>query len=207
MKSLTPHQVQRRTNILSTVREQLPLDGYEGLSMRAVANRAGVSPTTLYNLYDSKDGLVLAALQDVLARIGEAVGASGAQGVEQLVRRAEIVGRQIQETPHYARAMTRMMFNADPTDPIALILLRDQMTAHADLLTEMQNLREIRKDTNLEAYARSLTSNGWSPLLLWMRGFVALDDLTDEYVRIHLLTLYPIMMPRVRRRYSELLKI
>ena len=65
-RPLTPRQAARRHDILAAVREQLSRFGYEGVNMRQVADAAGVSPTTLYNLYSSKDALVLAALEEHL---------------------------------------------------------------------------------------------------------------------------------------------
>lgn len=172
--------------------------------MREVAAGAGVSPTTLYNIFENKDGLILAALQDQLTRIGEEVAAANTVGLESYRTRAEIVAEQIVTTPEYARAMAHMLFNADAIDPIALILLRDQLAAQEGLLAEMQAEQEIRADIDRETWARVVVGNSWSTILLWLKGHCPLEKFADEYVRAHLLTLVPIMTPGLARKFRSL---
>ena len=43
--------------------------GLDALSMRALAQRVGVSVTTLYNLFDTREAIVRAALDQVLAEL------------------------------------------------------------------------------------------------------------------------------------------
>ena len=53
-------RVARRGDILAAGRGVLERDGYAGLGMRAVADRAGVSPGTLYTYFASKEALFAA---------------------------------------------------------------------------------------------------------------------------------------------------
>ena len=66
-RPLTANQQERRNRILAAARELVAQHGYDGMIMRDVATAANVSPTTLYNLYNTKDELLLAALRDKLA--------------------------------------------------------------------------------------------------------------------------------------------
>ena len=204
MSTLTPRQTQRRRSILKEVRDQLSSAGYDGLSMRDVAANAGVSPTTLYNLYESKDGLVLAALEDLLAELGVAIQATHTTGIERLVARARAIGRQITETPRYAEAMARMLFAAGPSDPITRILMSSAARDFEDLLFEMQRRKELRADVDVDRFVRLLLGNGWAIILLWLKGFIALHDLVDEYIRAHVLTIMPAMTPSAQKRYAAM---
>ncbi|MBT4494698.1 MAG: helix-turn-helix transcriptional regulator, partial [Gammaproteobacteria bacterium] len=67
VKSLTPKQEDRRHRILSAARDMVADHGYEGMVMSQVADRAGVSPTTLYNLFNTKDQLVMESLRELMA--------------------------------------------------------------------------------------------------------------------------------------------
>ena len=67
LRKLTPRQEDRRQRILASARDLVADQGYDGMVMSQVAERAGVSPTTLYNLYNTKDQLVLEALRELLA--------------------------------------------------------------------------------------------------------------------------------------------
>ena len=68
-----------RERILDTAREALVADGWRALSMRALAQRVGVAPGTLYNYFSDKEEIVatlaLADWQDALARM-DAVAAA-----------------------------------------------------------------------------------------------------------------------------------
>lgn len=56
---------ERRQRIIHAARDLIRETGDAGLSMRALAQRAEVSPATPYNLFGSKRAIVLALLEDV----------------------------------------------------------------------------------------------------------------------------------------------
>jgi AcrR family transcriptional regulator len=58
-------KAERRRRIIKAARELIRETGDAGLSMRALAARAGVSLATPYNLFGSKRAIVLAVLDDV----------------------------------------------------------------------------------------------------------------------------------------------
>jgi len=86
--------------------------------MRELAVIADVSTSTLYNLYQSKDTLILAALEDQLADINAVVAETNTSGLGRFLAHVEAVADQIVETPQYAEAMGTMLFGADAHDPI-----------------------------------------------------------------------------------------
>ena len=73
-KSLTPRQEERRHRILAAARQMVADHCHEGMVMSHVADRAEVSPTTLYNLYNTKDELLLEALRELLVISYQRVG-------------------------------------------------------------------------------------------------------------------------------------
>jgi AcrR family transcriptional regulator len=62
-------RVARREDILAAGRGLLERDGYAGLAMRAVADRAGVSPGTLYTYFASKEALFAALYTERLEEL------------------------------------------------------------------------------------------------------------------------------------------
>ena len=183
MKILTAVQQQRRERILLSARDQLSQFGYEGLNMRELAVIADVSTSTLYNLYQSKDTLILAALEDQLADINAVVAETNASGLGRFLARVDAVADQIVETPKYAEAMGKMLFGADAHDPIVQLLIGTSLSFNREELAEMAGCGELRQETDRNFLARSLSSTGWSTVLMWMKGYVALHDFKQEYVR------------------------
>lgn len=183
MKILTAVQQQRRERILLSARDQLSQFGYEGLNMRELAVIADVSTSTLYNLYQSKDTLILAALEDQLADINAVVAETNTSGLGRFLARVDAVADQIVETPKYAEAMGKMLFGADAHDPIVQLLIGTSLSFNREELAEMAGCGELRQETDRNFLARSLSSTGWSTVLMWMKGYVALHDFKQEYVR------------------------
>ena len=195
MKILTAVQQQRRERILLSARDQLSQLGYEGLNMRELAVIADVSTSTLYNLYQSKDTLILAALEDQLADINAVVAETNSSGLGRFLARVEAVADQIVETPKYAEAMGKMLFGADAHDPIVQLLIGTSLSFNREELAEMASCGELRQETDRNFLARSLSSTGWSTVLMWMKGYVALHDFKQEYVRNAVTMMLPYVTP------------
>jgi AcrR family transcriptional regulator len=70
------------------VREQISAVGYEALNIRDLAAASGVALKTLYNLYGSKDELLLAAVADLLSDVQNLEPVAGAEpGIPRLLAR------------------------------------------------------------------------------------------------------------------------
>lgn len=70
-------RARRRKEILKAAAEEFSRYGFEGTRIEAVAKRAGIGKSTVYEYYPSKDELLHAVcttvIEDVLARVREAV--------------------------------------------------------------------------------------------------------------------------------------
>jgi AcrR family transcriptional regulator len=66
--------------------------GYEGFSLRQVAERIGYTPTTIYLYFADKDALLFALLDDAFDRFGAALGHAYKSTAEPL-ERLEAIGR------------------------------------------------------------------------------------------------------------------
>ncbi|MES2033088.1 MAG: TetR/AcrR family transcriptional regulator [Pseudomonadota bacterium] len=178
--ALTPKQRERRRQILETVRRLIGDVGYASLTMRDVALEAGVAHATLYNQFETKDGLVLAALRDNLERLA-AHRVSGRQ--DAIGRYFELLGavtEEVVQRPRYAEAMTQLMFNAAPSDEVTNLLVAQRIALDRASVRQMIVEGVLLPDTNVDMAARRLTGAFWSIMLLWTKGFVALHDLPGE---------------------------
>ena len=59
---------QRRDRILETAREIMSTEGFEGLSIRDLAKKAGVTTPTIYNLVGSKNEILEQLMEGVFER-------------------------------------------------------------------------------------------------------------------------------------------
>ena len=203
LSALTPLQRARRERILATTRDQLSNLGYDGINMRDLAATAEVSPTTLYNLYENKDVLVLSALEDQLTRMGKEAGVQPAAGLDYLLTISRAITRQIVETPRWADAIARLLFQAQPEDPITRTLLTDTLKDRQAALTVMQQAGEIDADADLASLSRSLMGAAWSTIMLWTKNVITLEALPAEYLRNQLYVLLAATTPKSRRRVTS----
>lgn len=167
-KTLTPRQQERRARILKTARELINEAGYDGMTTRELAARAGVSPTTLFNLYNTKEELLLAALRDQLAGMAVEMTESAPQaGLERILAFQGIIADQLDRTPAYARAIVGALFRAAPGEPVANILLGGYFDTILESVEVMAAKRQLKDDINSEELAGALVAGFWGAHLMW----------------------------------------
>jgi AcrR family transcriptional regulator len=171
-KSLTPRQEERRHRILAAARQMVADHGYEGMVMSQVADRAEVSPTTLYNLYNTKDELLLEALRELLVisyqRVGEMSDVG--PGWKYLLNLMEYGATLRAAEPAYAEAITDALLRAVQGDALTELLLHSVRQDFLHSLTKMAERGELRKEVDVEQMSTMLLGNYWSTFLLINKG-------------------------------------
>lgn len=192
-RTLTPNQRRRRQRILAATRELVGELGYDGTIMRDVAVRAKVSPTTLYNLYNTKDELLLAALREEVTRsMQHAIEQTDGPGYERLLRHLHHVASQTREAPEFVEAITRALLQAKAGDPLVEFLLHRTRDSVHESLAAMAQREELKPGTDTDAAATALGGAFWASFLLWNKGMIKLDALEAFLSRYYLSVLIPI---------------
>ena len=182
-------QVARQANILSVARDMLAEVGYEKTTIRALAERAKVAPGTLYNLYNSKDELIVAAVREVLMQVGEAAEAESEPGVGRLLAMAEQVGITIKQSPGYAEAITKAMLGPGEHERLnAALYLRFVPLLEREVQSAV-DAGQLEPHTPVTVIAKHLQSQSWGMVVAWMMGMVTTEQLVQESVRSQALTL------------------
>ncbi len=96
---------QRRDDILQAARSLMREAGDPGFSMRTLAERAGVSIATPYNLFGSKQAILLAVLNADLVEYEQALGELNADAIDVLFESQTLVTRLVQREPDFYRNM------------------------------------------------------------------------------------------------------
>lgn len=176
----SPRQLERRERILTAARELIAEKGYDGLTMRDLARSSGVSDATLYNLFASKDRLVMAAVADLLDGIAERVQTlEQAPGLAAILRYSDSIGEQIQQSPAYAKAMSRALFQAEPQSPIVEVLLASNRRFLSKELYAAKRQGELKAGVDVASSATILSGHTWGVLLMWNKGLLNLDLLPE----------------------------
>lgn len=176
-KSLTPRQEDRRHRILGVARQMVADYGYGGMVMSEVAERAEVSPTTLYNLYNTKDELLLEALRELMVisyqRVGEMEELE--PGWKYMLGVMEYGAKLRASEPAYAEAITDALLRAVQGDALTELLLRAVRQDFLHSLTKMAERDELRKEVDVEHLATILLGNYWSTFMMINKGMEAIS--------------------------------
>jgi len=171
-KSLTPRQEDRRHRILMVARQMVADYGYGGMVMSEVAERAEVSPTTLYNLYNTKDELLLEALRELMVISYQRVGEMSelGPGWRYLLNVMEYGASLRASEPAYAEAITDALLRAVQGDALTELLLHAVRQDFLFSLTKMAEQGELKKEVDVEHLATILLGNYWSTFMMINKG-------------------------------------
>jgi AcrR family transcriptional regulator len=191
-RPLTDNQRNRRQRILEATRELVTQHGYEGTIMRDVATLADVSATTLYNLYHTKDKLLLAALREQVGRSARLAAIDAPRpGYRYLLAHAHHVADYTNQSPTYVAAISQALFRAAAGDALVSVLLGVLREDVARSLACMMQDHELIPSTDLDRLATLLTGAFWSTFFLWDKGLIKLSGLEATLQQNYLSLLIP----------------
>lgn len=200
----SPRQRERQATILEAARRMLEMEGYAGVTMRALAREAGVAQATLYNIYGSKDDLILCAVEDLLLGVeADVTAAESTSGIESILTRARVNGLQIQKTPKYADAMARSLAGVQAGDPLVSLLYTRAvpfLEEHLQIALEQGDLLP-RVDVRLTA--QHMVGQHWGVTWLWVLGVIALEDIVVERVRTDITALIAVTRGPARQNLER----
>jgi len=190
---MTPKQKARRERILSMTLKLIRKRGYESVNMRDLAEAAGVSPTTLYRLFDNKESLILETVKQTIEQITASVAAEEEAGLRHMFALLRSLVRGFVDEQGTAGVIPPLLFMAEPGAPATEVLLANAIRARRASVIDMQEAGEIDPNLDVENLARQLTMATWGPLIQFAKGFIDINHLADEMVKASIWTLLPIL--------------
>jgi len=118
MSLFDEHKAERRARILAAARKLVAERGYDGLTMRDLARTARVSVPTLYNLFGSKDAILVAELQSWASRIAARLPTGGDSFFARGMAGFEAGMQALAEAPEMTRAIMRMALTSPESSPM-----------------------------------------------------------------------------------------
>jgi len=181
--------------------------GYEGMVMSQVAERAGVSPTTLYNLYNTKDQLVMESLRELLAEnTREVAQRSEGPGWQYLYAATQSGAEMATASPAYAEAILVALQRAKAGDELVEVLITRQADGIFRSLKAMKKARQLRKNVDIGELAVALSGVYWSSFILWNKGVIRLQQLRHTVLMNFLSMLIPSVVGETRKQLEQRLE-
>ena len=189
-KKLTPRQIAKRQAILEAVRRLIQDRAYDELNIRDIASEAGVSPSTLYEIYTNKETLVLnAAMSSLEAAASEEESIE--PGLKRFIHRLEVIGAFFDKSVKEGEVVARILFENPKNELATEVLLRNLYRARKQSLTEMAEQGQLDLPKNVDQLARNLSSITWGTVLFHYRGLLPTKGMTKELVRASLISILP----------------
>lgn len=167
-------KAERRQRIIQAARELIRETGNAGLSMRLLAERAGVSLATPYNLFGSKRAIVLAVLQDVREFHDRFSHLRSTDPLERIFQAVEIQIEIYLADPAIYKTMWAAVF--DTSDDLRATLWNAKRDAFwRGLITDGVESGAIAAEINKEWLQRQLDHLFRCVMLDWVVGILPPD--------------------------------
>lgn len=171
----SPRLLERHANILAAAREELAERGFHGITMNGLAERAGVTKKTLYNVFNSKERLLVAAISEIIEAYRDVIDETDA-GIPAVVASRRAASGQVLAAPAYADAMTVALMQEDPDHLLTGLLLKDAIDFTKNQLELEVALGGLQPGTDIEDLAEQIVSQGWGQIMLLNRRVISLHD-------------------------------
>ena len=140
MRALTERQYRRREKILATARDLITRHGYEGVTMRELAEKANVTPKTLYHQFGNKENLLHTAVEERFRHTYQAINDHKMKkGIDKLFYIIDAVAASAKKNQIYAKALAPLT-EAQAIHPFLAIRLNTYRSA----------LQQIQDDGDFE---------------------------------------------------------
>jgi AcrR family transcriptional regulator len=182
-------KAERRRRIIHAARDLIRETGNAGLSMRALAARAGVSLATPYNLFGSKRAIVLAVLDDVREFQDRFANLRSTDPLERLFTAVDMAIEFYVADPPFYKTLWAAVFDASD-DVRTEIFNWKRNEFWRSLVAGAADAGAIAPGVNVELLFRALDRSFESAMLEWVVGELEPD----------------LLAPTIRYAYALILK-
>lgn len=182
-------KAERRRRIIHAARDLIRETGNAGLSMRALAARAGVSLATPYNLFGSKRAIALAVLDDVREYQGRFAGLRAKEPLDRLFAAVDMAVAYYVKDPQFYRTVWASVFDA--SDDIRSQIYSPERDAFwRGLVEAAAQAGVLAPDVDIDLLFKALDRSFGAAMLEWVVGELPIEKLA----------------PTIRHSYALMLK-
>ena len=170
MGLLEEHKAERRERIARVARKLVAERGYDGLTMRDLARAARVAVPTLYNLFGSKDAILVAELEASARHIAARLPTGGDSFFARGMAAFEFGMSLIEESPEFYRAVMRMFMSSPEMDAMRRRVEDGYMAIMASNLTAAKAAGQLADWAQPAVVARHMFGLYMASFLAWGVG-------------------------------------
>ena len=168
---------ERRQRIIAAARDLIRETGDAGLSMRAIAARAGVSLSTPYNLFGSKRAILIAVLGDIEDFFERLAEMRAADPIDRIFQVLTLSIRYYTADPDFYRTLWTGMFDMSGKEVRAALALPERDAFWVGLLDAAKRDGALMPAIDTVQLMRDLDVTFAGVMLNWVLGAFEVDEL------------------------------
>jgi AcrR family transcriptional regulator len=170
MSLFEEHKAERRDRIGKVARQLVVERGYEGLTMRELAQKARVAVPTLYNLFGSKDAILVAELEASARQIASSLPLAGDSFFQRGMATFEAGMRMVENQPDFYRECMFMFLTSTTTAEMRHRMEDGYIMIMASNLVAAKAAGQLADWAEPEIVARHMFALYCSILIAWGLG-------------------------------------
>lgn len=187
----SPAMQARRARILDETRKLIAEQGFAGFSLLELCRRADVAKQTLYYAYQSKEGLIAAAIMDYFEESERRITYHGPQGsLERLIERMVAIGQRNLTIPNYVAAIISFYYSQNSSPELWRTLHAITTLPQRPYVEALRMARQLQPWVDPEQLIDALDNQRLGISHEWLIGRIRKEDMIDRMViavLIHLL--------------------
>ena len=205
-KYASPAQAERRKRILRETLKLLASESPSDISMAQIAERSDVSTKTLYNLFKSRNGLLLAAAAQTRADTQSSANVMSAPaGISRILELTRRTMDTFERSPEFMESAMSVVvgISAEEEAEHHRVGITQQWFYEALLIAESED--QLLPGTDCLQLSQLLSASQWGVTLMWQKGLISTDTLQRQAIIKHCLDLMPFCRMETRKWLDDLL--
>ena len=205
-KYASPAQAERRKRILRETLKLLQVASPADISMAQIAERSGVSTKTLYNLFKSRNGLLLAAAAQTRADTQSSANVMAAPaGISRILELTRRTMDTFERSPEFMESAMSIVvgISAEEEAEHHRVGITQKWFHEALLVAEWED--PLLPGTDCMQLSQLLAASEWGATLMWQKGLISLETLRRQAIIKHCLDLMPFCRMKTRNWLNDLL--
>jgi AcrR family transcriptional regulator len=196
-------QLERRQAIQADAWRLMAERGYEGVTMRELSKRTGISTRTLYEMYGNKDALLGEAFRGRLRIVFDRIETGiTAKGLEHLIQINVAIAHSIVASENFSRAYASVL----ASNRISIYTIETPVAHFRQCLEEIAGEGGFEAWADLDLTARRLLMGQNALMIQWGNGTISGANLEGVYMLSMCEILIPLTLGATREALSERLR-
>ena len=205
-KYASPAQAERRRRILRETLKLLQQESPADISMAQIADLSDVSTKTLYNLFTSRNGLLLAAAAQTRADTQTSANViSAPAGIPRILELTRRTMDTFERSPEFMKSAMSVVvgIRAEEEAEHHRVGMTQKWFHEALLVANSED--QLLLETDCILLSQLLAASQWGVTLMWQKGIISLETLRRQAVIKHCLDLMPFCRIETRNWLNDLL--